>query len=306
MSVEHFPSGDSLSSSEITKLGRHGYVVGKKLSSSWAPFLHDIVFRGLGLPWGQVRLELEDMGAFMKLVHHPDFFAILPYLDELTDECRDIGACNTVYFRESQGRRVLCGANTDAIGIRDSFYQKIGIQEQTFHGRPALVIGSGGAARSAVYALRKWMNVTTIYIVNRDRAEVSAVLEDCSRQGYGDNLMHVETVPQALGLDAPGAIISCIPDYEPQTNEEIMARKVVEAFLNNEIKGYILEMCYNPSPLTRLSGSARERGWELILGTEALIWQGLEQDRLWTGRDIDEELIRKVKIGVAHKVKREK
>lgn len=74
MTLERFPSGDILSPSDISQLGRHGYVVGKKIANSWAPFIHDIVFRGLDLPWGQVRLELDNMGEFMKLVHHPEFF----------------------------------------------------------------------------------------------------------------------------------------------------------------------------------------------------------------------------------------
>lgn len=232
----------------------------------------------------------------------PNKVAILPYLDEMTDECRDTGACNTLYLRQDQGRRVLCGANTDTIGIRDSFVRNIKPSERTFHNRPGLVIGGGGAARSAVYALRKWMNVTTIYIVNRDKLEVNALLEDCSSRGYGDSLLHVETVSQALDLEAPGAIISCIPDLQPQTTEEIAVRNIIEGFLSMETKGHILEMCYNPTPFTKLANIAKQKGWSLILGTEALIWQGLEQDRLWTGRKIDEELVQKVQAGISQKV----
>ncbi|KAJ4265298.1 hypothetical protein NW762_004583 [Fusarium torreyae] len=312
MVVGHSPSGDSLYPSEISQFARHGYVVGKKLAGSWAPFLHGIVFQGLGLPWGQVRLELEDMGKFINLVHHPQFFgaavtmpnkvAILSYLDEMTDECRDIGACNTLYLRQGPERPILCGANTDAIGIRDSFFQNIKPSERTFYNRPALVFGGGGAARSAVYALRKWLNVTTIYIINRDKGEVDAVLQDCLKRGYGENLLHVQTVSQAQDLDTPGAIVSCIPDFEPQTAEEIMARNMIEVFFDRETKGFILEMCYNPTPFTRLAAIAEAQGWNVILGTEALIWQGLEQDRLWTCRDIDEGLVEEVREAVARKI----
>jgi quinate dehydrogenase len=31
---------------------------------------------------------------------------------------------------------------------------------------------------------------------------------------------------------------------------------------------------------------ASRAGWKVILGTEALIWQGLEQARLWTEQDV--------------------
>ncbi|KAH7133716.1 hypothetical protein EDB81DRAFT_903878 [Dactylonectria macrodidyma] len=306
------PSGDDLSPQQVSQLDRHGYVFGKKITHSLAPYLHNIVFQELGLRWGQVRLDSDDLPNFMELARSPSFFgaavtmpnkvAILPYLDEMTDECRDIGACNTLYFRQENGRRIFCGTNTDCVGIRESFYQIVQEPDRIFHDRPALVIGGGGAARSAIYALRKWMRVTTIYLVNRDMSEVDAVIQDCTKRGYGDRLLHVKTVSQAMGLEAPGAIVACIPDFEPQTQEEIVTRKINETFLDKECKGVILEMCYNPTPFTRLEASARKKGWQVILGTEALIWQGIEQDKYWTQKPIDEIVQRKVQAAIAEKV----
>ena len=232
----------------------------------------------------------------------PNKVAILPHLDELTEECRDVGACNTLFIREENGRRIYCGANTDVIGIRDSFYQNVQDPDLVFHNRPALVIGGGGAARSAIYALWKWMKVTTIYLVNRDAEEVEAVINDCTARGYGSNLLHVKSVSQALSLSAPGAIVACVPDFEPQTPSELLAREITEAFLNKERKGAILEMCYNPTPFTRLGAIAEEKRWQVILGTEALIWQGLEQDKYWTGKRVEELPKEKVQLAIAEKV----
>jgi quinate dehydrogenase len=232
----------------------------------------------------------------------PNKVAILPYLDELTEECRDVGACNTLFIRHENGRRLFCGANTDTIGIRESFYQNVADPDAVFHNRPALVVGGGGAARSAIYALWKWMKPTAIYLVNRDDNEVEAVIRDCKERGYGDLLMQVKTVAQAQTLDAPGAIVACVPDFEPQTPEEVQARKVTETFLDKEAKGAILEMCYNPTPFTRLGAISEEKGWQVILGTEALIWQGLEQDKYWTGRAIEELPVQKVQVAINDKV----
>ncbi|KAI8723085.1 Shikimate-dh-N domain-containing protein [Fusarium sp. LHS14.1] len=307
-----YPSGDSLASCEVSRLERHGYLFGKKLANSLSPFLHNVIYQDLELRWGQVRLDSADIPSFLKLAQHPDFYgasvtmpnkvAIIPYLDELTEECRDVGACNTLFLREQDGRRIFCGANTDVIGIRDAFYQNIADPDGVFHEKPALVVGGGGAARSAIYALRKWMKVKAIYLVNRDESEVKAVIKDCAERGYGDDLVHVKTVSQALDLESPGAIVACVPDFEPQTEEEILARRVTEAFLEKERKGAILEMCYNPTPFTRLGAIAEEDGWQVILGTEALIWQGLEQDKYWTGRPIEELPREKVQLAIAEKV----
>ena len=232
----------------------------------------------------------------------PNKVAIIPHLDELTPECRDVGACNTLFLRTdpSTGRRLLCGANTDVIGIRDSFTRNV--PASLYEGRPGLVIGGGGAARSAVYALRRKMGIGRIYLVNRDAAEVDAVVSDCVNGGYGDDLVHVRAAEEAKGLEGPGAIVSCIPDYPPKTDEEVAAREVITAFLQKEAKGAMLEMCYNPSPWTELGALAGENGWEVILGTEAMIWQGLEQDRYWTGKTIEELPVQKVKEVIAGRV----
>lgn len=181
----------------------------------------------------------------------PNKVAIMEHLDEVTEECREVGACNTLFVRERGGERIYCGANTDVIGVREAFYQNVADPDAVFHDKPAMVIGGGGAARSAVYALWKWMRATKIYLVNRDRAEVEAVMADCKARGYGDTLVHLAAVDQAELAEAPGAIVACVPDLPPNTPEERTTRAVVETILRKEKKGSMLEMCYNPSPWSK-------------------------------------------------------
>lgn len=233
----------------------------------------------------------------------PNKVAILPHLDEMTDECRDVGACNTLFIRDdpATGKRKLCGAQTDVIGIRDSFVYNVRNLTDVVHNKPALVIGGGGAARSAVYALRKWLKVTDIYLVNREPSEVDAVIAESTRRGYGAGLVHVSSVGQARSLSGPGAIVACVPDFEPQTDGEKLARQITEVFLSKS-QGAMLEMCYNPTPWTKLAYIAERKGWQIILGTEALIWQGIEQDRYWTGRPTSELPVEQVKAAIADKV----
>ena len=182
----------------------------------------------------------------------------------------------------------MCGTNTDCFGVRDAFLQNLpaGADRDLYRGRPGLVIGGGGACRSAVYALQKWLGASQIYIVNRDVKEVEAVISDCTKAGFGDSLVHVKSIEQAESLAAPGAIVSCIPNFPPKTTEEIEARKVIEVFLKKEEKGAILEMCYHPKPFTEIAEISKREGWQVILGTEAMIYQGLEQDRHWTGKSL--------------------
>ncbi|KAK4201753.1 hypothetical protein QBC40DRAFT_338932 [Triangularia verruculosa] len=296
----------------IHTLTKHGFLFGKKLAASMSPLLHDVVYQNLNLNWAQLRLDSDDIHLFLDLVQDPKFYgasitmpnkvSIIPHLNHLTPECLDIGACNTLYLRpdpSNPSRRLLCGANTDVIGIRESFLQNIPSPRTTYENRPAMVIGGGGAARSAIYTLHQYLSATKIYLVNRDPAEVSAVITECTSRGYGDKLLHVETVAQAEQLEGPGAIVACIPDLPPVTEGEKTVRRIIEVMLEKEHKGAMLEMCYNPSPFTALGRMAEGAGWRVILGTEAMIWQGIEQDKYWTGLEASELPVKEVKEAIA-------
>jgi len=232
----------------------------------------------------------------------PHKIQIMQYLDDITPEGRAVGACNTIFRRGSQ----FVGTNTDTIGVRESFYQNVRNPEEIFHGRPGMVIGGGGAARSAVYALIHFLKCPSVYLVNRDASEVEAVISWCKSQGYGEGLVHVATSSQAKALEGPGAIVACVPNFRPATEAEKEARLVTEVFLNKPHKGAILEMCYHPTVWTDIAEIADKAGWQVILGTEAVIYQGLEQDRYWTGRDISEMPLEDAKSVIAQELEKAK
>lgn len=243
---------------------------------------------------------LIETGASVTMPHK---VAIIPHLDDLTEEGRDVGAVNTIFFREEQGQRKLIGTNTDVVGIRESFYRNISNAAEVFENRPGLIVGGGGAARSAVYAMQRWMKCKPIYIINRDRAEVAAVISECKAKGFGNDLIDVATLDQAQSLEAPGAIVACVPDFPPTTPAEREARSIFECFINKPHKGAILEMCYHPSPWTEIGRLSENAGWQVILGTEAMIYQGFEQDRLWTGKSIDQLPMQRCKEVIAAKLR---
>ena len=139
--------------------------------------------------------------------------------------------------------------------------------------------------------------------MNRDANEVQAVLDECTARGYGDSLVHVATETQAHQVEGVGAIVACVPNFTPNTQGEREARRVLEVFLNNKShKGALLEMCYHPTPYTEIAEISRQAGWQVILGTEALIYQGLEQDRYWTGKEPIELPVAQVQSVIASKL----
>lgn len=230
----------------------------------------------------------------------PHKVAIFPHLDAVTEEGRDVGACNTVFWRREGSQKLLVGTNTDVIGIREAFYQNISNPAESFEGRPGLVIGGGGAARSAVYALKKFMKCKDVYLVNREKAEVDAVIAWCQDHGYGDGLSYISSAAQAQELGDVGAIVACVPDFPPVTETEIEARKIIEVFLAKSHKGAILEMCYHPRIWTTIAELSKVQGWEVIVGTEAMIYQGIEQARIWTGKSLSELPVAQAKEAIAN------
>ena len=298
------------------------YLYGHPLLNSLSPSLHQTVYNALGLNWQQIPLSsvygtsatypppytrsppiqtfLASIKANPKFVGSsvtmPHKVAIMPHLDDLTEHARQAGACNTIFIRQdpSTGARCYVGTNTDCDGIREALLQN-SPDPSRFRDRPALIIGGGGTARTAIYVMRRWLGSSRIYIVNRDAAEVAAIMaEDRARNPDPTAqapLIHVTDPEEAARLESPAAIVSGIPNYPPKTPEELSAREVVKSFLGSAAEasqqdGVILEMCYHPVPWTEIAQMASTAGWKVILGSEALIWQGLEQARLWTGQDV--------------------
>jgi quinate dehydrogenase len=284
---------------DASTLDRVAYLVGYPIAHSLSPLLHYTLFSNLKMKWAELFYETKDLDSFVRFmkaepkimgaaITMPYKMTIIPHLDELTPEGEAIGAINTIFLKsDSDGRRRYCGTNTDCIGIREAFLSNIS-DPSIYKGRPGLVVGGGGTSRAAIYAFQNFLGCSPIYMVNRDKNEVDAVIQECNSRGYGQDIKHVSTVAEAQRLAPPAAIVSCIPDFPPRTVEEKIARKIIETFLCASRKGALLEMCYHPSPNTEIDALARKNGWQVIIGTEAMIGQGLEQARLWSGIELNE------------------
>lgn len=327
VSVSTAPVFDDTSSNALTEnfdsppapcidhLDRVLYLFGYPIAHSLSPLFHGTVYSNLGLNYEQFLYETRSLPACLALTKNPKFMgasvtmplkvAIIPHLDALTAEGQAIGAINTIYLQTTpEGKKILCGTNTDCIGIREAILQNTpkdvvaGIK-----GKPGMVIGGGGTSRAAVYALKQFLGCSEIYLVNRDKSEVDAVIEECTSKGFGSGLRYISTIEEANQIAAPSVVVSAIPDFPPKTENEIRTRKVIETLLaRGENKSPLLEMCYHPSPNTEITAVAKEVGWQVIPGVEAMIWQGFEQDRVWLERPVSELPVDAVKAVISAKL----
>ena len=295
---------------QLSRVDHVFYLFGYGIQHSLSPFLHQVVFDDFGLNWAYLLFEQKELAPCLQAMRDPKFLGaavtmphkvgIVPHLDELTSEGYAIGAVNTIFIRKENDQRIICGANTDCIGIREAILQNARPELlAAAKGRPAMIIGAGGASRAAVYTLRRFLGFDTVYLVNRDKGEVDAVVTECSANGFGSGLVHVQDEGQATLLPAPGLIISAVPDYEPSNIAERTVRSIVEIVLSGAVKGIILEMCYHPSSDTHICRMATKAAWQVVPGVEAMIWQGIEQDRYWTKREVQEMPISDVKTAIS-------
>jgi quinate dehydrogenase len=268
------------------------YLAGIGVTHSFAYALHNLIAKSLDLPWEFINKECATVEDVVRIFRLPSFAggvvtmpfkqSIMPHLDELDDLALTLGACNNVYLTP-EGK--LRGTNTDWRGIKGCLLSA----SSGGKGKPALIIGAGGASRAAVYALSTQLGCSPIYIINRDAGEVATLLKASrayAKEGQlAPELIHVQSVAHAESLSSPFYIVGTVPDFEPQTVKELEARAMLTEFLDREggEKGVLLDMCFKPRS-TRHLKLGRAAGWATADGTGIIGHQLEEQWRLWAGQ----------------------
>jgi len=237
-------------------------VLGFPVGHSRSPAMMNAGFGKLGLDWRYLKLPVppERFEQTLRALHGsgyrganvtiPHKVAAHDLADELSDTARSIGAVNTLSFRDDGG---IAGDNTDAGGLLDAL------------GEPppgtVLVLGAGGAARAAAWALAQAGAEVTLWSRTPKRAaELAAGLGvgHSERPGPSDLLVNATSV----GL-RPGDSLEGLPLVD--------ARVVVD-----------LVYGAGPTPVVRW---AEERGARVIDGLEVLVRQGARSLAVWTGEE---------------------
>lgn len=142
-------------------------LIGEKLSHSFSPEIH----RRIGdYPYDLKELTPDEVGDFMRSkdfrainVTIPYKKAVIPYLDEISENARQIGAVNTVVNRDGR----LYGYNTDFEGMKSLILRVTG--GKALHGK-VLILGTGGTSLTAV-AVSKAIGADTVIKVSRSAGD---------------------------------------------------------------------------------------------------------------------------------------
>lgn len=281
------------------------YILGKPISHSRSPAMHNALFKSTGLPHSYGFFETDKAIDLKHILGSSDFggasvtiplkIDIIPYLDEVAEDAQIIGAVNTIIPDPSRqstksSGQYLIGKNTDWQGIK-LILETAGAQPN--NPQSGLVIGSGGTARAAIYTLRN-MGYSPVYILGRSPEKIDAVIKSFPPDYDLRSLVSVQDARNVRPL--PTIAIGTIPADMPidSTMQESLlhlfrrdlptASSTADQHHEQEQQQprILLEMAYKPS-VTPLMEMATKKGWKAVPGLEVLAAQGVFQFEYWTG-----------------------
>lgn len=276
------------------------FVAGYPVAQSRSPPMHNTLFNEVGLPHSYTRIETTNAADLKDIIRQPDFGGasitiplkqdVRPFIDDVAPEVDVIGAINTIVPEEVLDKDGnvsvrLVGRNTDWQGmvlVLRNAGSEGGSDKQS-----GLVIGGGGTARAAIYALSS-MHYSPIYLLGRTPSKMEALKASFPAE-Y--NLRILSSTEEVDALDAengiPHVAIGTIPADQPI--ESSMREVICKVFEKggassvpgasggmDEPKRTLLEMAYKP-PVTALMQLATDSGWRTVNGLEVLVGQGVYQ-----------------------------
>lgn len=214
-------------------------------------------------------------------VTKPDKIRVMELLDELDPFAQKMGAVNTV-IKDENGR--LKGYNTDGYGFIRSF-------KETFSENAGklrfLCIGAGGAARAICFALAE--EGCKSFVLSSLFDHESTGLADDLKRFYGAD---IEVIP--WGNEAELLKASLSVDVIMNATGVGMGAHIGESPVPKEIfrkEMIAFDAAYNPAE-TKFLEEARLCGCRTMNGLGMLLYQGVAQYEMWTGREAPVELMR--------------
>jgi shikimate dehydrogenase len=174
---------------------------------------------------------------------------VLTYLHHLDPVVEEMGACNCISINEGR----LTGYNTDYIGFRDTIAPLL----KPLHNQ-ALVLGTGGASKAVVYALKK-LGITT-KLVSREKGKADFVYEELTEEVMAAYRLIVNTTPLGTYPDIDAA--APIPYYLLSPNH------------------FLFDLVYNPSQTLFLKQGAMQ-GAQTANGENMLVLQAEAAWEIW-------------------------
>lgn len=267
----------------------HAAVLGSPIAHSKSPDMHRALYEHLDLPIDYDRIEVtldqaadfmaslpQRYGSTQRLVGFsvtmPLKNALVPHMTTLSERVERLGVLNTVVFDESGQTR---GYNTDVDGIRLALMQA---GYQPSRGGTMAILGAGGTATAAVAAAADMdLDAVVLYVRNAQRAAETSTV--ATRFGLA---VEIKSLPEFVH-ESPThqAVVATLPAHAADSLAEHLPHGPLPP---------LLDVIYDPWP-TALAQAWRATGSAVASGMDMLLYQGVEQAKLFTHRLVDPESI---------------
>lgn len=250
-------------------------VIGYPVAHSLSPVMMNRAFDVCRLACHYLAMEVTELSSDLDILSKVGFEGLsvtVPYKEEviklvnrIDPEAVEIGAVNSLKRHENGWE----GRNTDWIGVIKALEGAVS-SGTSFRGRKALVVGAGGAARAVIFALKNMgMDVT---IANRtvEKAELLAQHFSCqvvalpALKNFESRTWDVIVQTTSVGMKGYAEGLSPVPDH-------LFAPGVIA-----------MDVVYTPR-WTAFLRNAKNRGAQVVFGSEMLLYQGVAQFEWWLG-----------------------
>ncbi len=177
---------------------------------------------------------------------------VIPYLDELDEAAKQIGAVNTIRVIRENGKTLLKGYNTDTYGFEKSITPLL----KPYHTK-ALILGTGGASKALKYVLGK-LNIDFISASIEELKEKEITYAQIDEMLMAERLVIINATP--LGTYPKEDTFPAIP-YEYLSNKHLL-----------------FDLVYNPEVTVFLGhgnkvGAATKNGYHMLLNQALKSWE---------------------------------
>jgi shikimate dehydrogenase len=253
-------------------------IMGKPVSHSLSPAMHNAAFQAQGLNKVYVAFEVTDVARALDgfraigvggvSVTIPHKQAVIPHLDAIDPVAQKIGAVNTLLIEDMHIR----GYNTDWIGANQALETIVDLPAST-----VLVLGAGGSARAIGFGLQE--KGATVILANRTLAKGQALATDLNCECYP--LEEIKNLKVDALVNATS--VGMTPNVDATPVPRVVLKNVPA----------VMDIVYAPSE-TRLLREAQQAGCKTVNGAYMLLYQGVAQFELWTGRKAPVDVMKEI------------
>ena len=260
-------------------------IIGKPLSHSLSPLLHNYWFKKYNIKasYTLIETEINQIGKVINKIKKKELKGInitvpykqkvIPYLDLVINDAKKTSSVNTIYLNDDNK---IVGENTDVYGFDCSFIKKL--NEKDLLGKNILIFGAGGVTSSIIYSLVK-KNIKKISISNRTTKKAITLKK---KFPFIEIILWKDINNKSQDADVIINTTSLGMKNGSNFNQ------VIKKFKENLI---YYDVVYNPLETTMLKNFKKKK-IKTFNGLEMFLYQGQKSFYLWNGinPEIDDDL----------------